>query len=76
MWRTHDLSVVNETCELTQEERTIFEDEAVHLFAENAPAGARNGYKAGTFASCNGTQVLRVASRDNFRHASREKADN
>ena len=75
LWSTHDLGVVNEACELTAEERATFEDEAVHLFTENAPAGARNGYKAGERAQRLGDTLLRVVSRDNNGRASKEKHD-
>ena len=69
LWATHDMSAGSQTCTLTAAERQVFEDEAVHLFAENAPAGARNGYKAGKLAETSGRTILRVASRDSSQRA-------
>ena len=76
LWATHDMSAGSQTCTFSAEERQVFEDEAVHLFAENAPAGARNGYKAGRLAETSGRTILRVASRDTSQSAAKERNDN
>ena len=41
MWKTHDLA--SSKCVLTKERRRHLEYDVVHLFAENAGAGERNG---------------------------------
>ena len=46
-----------------------------HLFAENAVAGERNGFKVGRQAVTVSGTVLRVASRDSSQAASRATYD-
>ena len=47
MWQEHD--IVGEQCKLSAAELQRFQESAdvPHLFAENAPAGDRNGVMAG-----------------------------
>ena len=40
-WSSHYLND-SDTCNLTEEQMTYFEQEAPHLFVENSPAGGRN----------------------------------
>ena len=56
-------------------EKQAFEEDAVHLFAENAVAGERNGFKVGRQAVTVSGTVLRVASRDSSQAASRATYD-
>ena len=74
LWCTHNLSDID-TCSLSPEERDYFENKVPHLFAENAVAGARNGFKAGQRASTIASTVLRVSSADSSDAAARQQHD-
>ena len=74
LWRQHNLNDLD-ACTLTPEEKQAFEEDAVHLFAENAVAGERNGFKVGRQAVTVSGTVLRVASRDSTEAASRATYD-
>ena len=74
LWRSHDLADID-ACSLSPEERSYFEDDVPHLFAENVPAGARNGFKLGQHASAKGVTILRVASGDSSSAAARQSHD-
>ena len=60
------------TCTLSAKERAYFEEEAPHLFAENALTEQRNGHKLGQYASAASVYVLRVASFDSTAAACRQ----
>ncbi len=73
-WREHNLNDID-VCTLSAEDRARFENRMPHLFAENAAAGCRNGFKAGQHASETGASVLRVTSGDSSAAASRQPHD-
>ena len=54
LWMEHDLG--ERDCTFKEAERTNFEANVTHLFAENAGAGDRNGFKAAELAQT--TQVV------------------
>ena len=58
LWKEHDLTDPD-TCKLTGAEKTQF-NRLPHLFAENAPAGARNGFEIGQLAARSGVSILLV----------------
>ena len=62
VWREHELG--GESCTFTAVEQQDFEDNVPHIFAENAPAGQRNGKRCGQHAEAQVNPILRVASAD------------
>ena len=72
-WQEHDLG--SSACTLDAAQRKRFEGEVIHLFAENAGAGARNGHMAGELAKAQKRTILRVASRDTHKAAERESCE-
>ena len=74
LWKEHDLTDPD-TCKLTGAEKTQF-NRLPHLFAENAPAGARNGFEIGQLAARSGVSILRVSSCDSSGAASLQPHEN
>jgi len=72
LWVTHDLTDLS--CDLTSQEQEALED-VTHLFAENGPAGQRNGLRCGRLAEASGSHILRVASVDSPSQACRSPCD-
>ncbi len=75
LWQQHDLASDKRSLKPHEVRRMEFEAKVTHVFAENAPAGLRNGTMASRLARETNRTLLRVASRDTTAAASNQSCE-